>query len=93
MECVVVLICISLITNDVERCFTGMCFHSCNSLCSLLFNFTLNITILFCYLIVFMIIVLMASNISTSLACEMSAIVWQFEDSLALPFFEVGMKN
>ena len=27
------------------------------------------------------------------LACEMSAIVWQFEDSLALPFFGIGMKR
>ena len=26
------------------------------------------------------------------LACEMSVIVWQFEHSLALPFFETGMK-
>ena len=26
------------------------------------------------------------------LACEMSAIVWQFEHSLALPFFGIGMK-
>ena len=26
-------------------------------------------------------------------ACEMSAIVWQFEHSLALPFFEIGMKT
>ena len=24
--------------------------------------------------------------------CEMSAIVWQFEHSLALPFFGIGMK-
>ena len=29
----------------------------------------------------------------TLLACEMSAIVWQFEYSLALPFFEIGMKT
>ena len=29
----------------------------------------------------------------TSLACEMSAIVWQFEHSLALPFFGIGMKT
>ena len=29
----------------------------------------------------------------TLLACEMSAIVWQFEHSLALPFFGVGMKS
>ena len=29
----------------------------------------------------------------TLLACEMSAIVWQFEYSLALPFFGVGMKT
>ena len=29
----------------------------------------------------------------TLLACEMSAIVWQFEHSLALPFFEIGMKT
>ena len=28
----------------------------------------------------------------TLLACEMSAIVWQFEYSLALPFFAIGMK-
>ena len=27
----------------------------------------------------------------TLLACEMSAIVWQFENSLALPFFGIGM--
>ena len=27
------------------------------------------------------------------LASEMSAIVWQFEHSLALPFFEIGMKS
>ena len=26
------------------------------------------------------------------LACEMSSIVWWFEHSLALPFFEIGMK-
>ena len=29
----------------------------------------------------------------TSLVCEMSAIVWQFEHSLALPFFGIGMKT
>ena len=29
----------------------------------------------------------------TLLACEMSAIVWQFEHSLALPFFGIGMKT
>ena len=29
----------------------------------------------------------------TLLACEMSAIVWQFEQSLALPFFGIGMKT
>ena len=29
----------------------------------------------------------------TLLACEMSAIVWQFEHSLALPFFAIGMKT
>ena len=29
----------------------------------------------------------------TLLACEMSAIVRQFEHSLALPFFGIGMKN
>ena len=29
----------------------------------------------------------------TLLACEMSAIVWWFEHSLALPFFEIGMKT
>ena len=29
----------------------------------------------------------------TSLACEMSAVVWWFEHSLALPFFGVGMKT
>ena len=28
----------------------------------------------------------------TLLACEMSAIVWQVEHSLALPFFGIGMK-
>ena len=28
----------------------------------------------------------------TLLACEMSAIVWSFEHSLALPFFRVGKK-
>ena len=28
----------------------------------------------------------------TLLACEMSAIVWSFEHSLALPFFGIGMK-
>ena len=28
----------------------------------------------------------------TLLACEMSAIVWYFEHSLALPFFGIGMK-
>ena len=27
------------------------------------------------------------------LACEVSAIVWQFEHSLALPFFMIGMKT
>ena len=27
------------------------------------------------------------------LACEMSSIVWSFEHSLALPFFEIGMKT
>ena len=27
------------------------------------------------------------------LACEMSAIVWEFEHSLALPFFGIGMKT
>ena len=27
------------------------------------------------------------------LACEMSAIMWYFEDSLALPFFGIGMKT
>ena len=27
------------------------------------------------------------------LACEMSAIVWSFEHSLALPFFGIGMKT
>ena len=29
----------------------------------------------------------------TLLECEMSAIVWQFEHSLAFPFFEIGMKT
>ena len=29
----------------------------------------------------------------TLLACEMSAIVWQFEHSSALPFFGIGMKT
>ena len=29
----------------------------------------------------------------TLLACEMSAIVWLFEHSLALPFFGIGMKT
>ena len=29
----------------------------------------------------------------TLLACEMSVIVWQFEHSLALPFFGIGMKT
>ena len=29
----------------------------------------------------------------TLLACEMSAIVWQFEHCLALPFFGIGMKT
>ena len=29
----------------------------------------------------------------TLLACEMSAIVWQFEHSLGLPFFGIGMKT
>jgi len=29
----------------------------------------------------------------TLLACEMSAIVWWFEHSLALPFFMIGMKT
>ena len=29
----------------------------------------------------------------TLLACEMSAIVWKFEHSLALPFFGIGMKT
>ena len=29
----------------------------------------------------------------TLLACEMSAIVWQFEHSLALPFFGIGKKT
>ena len=28
----------------------------------------------------------------TLLACEMSAVVWYFEHSLALPFFGIGMK-
>ena len=28
----------------------------------------------------------------TLLACEMSAIVWYFEYSLALPFFGIGIK-
>ena len=28
----------------------------------------------------------------TLLACEMSAVVWKFEHSLALPFFWIGMK-
>ena len=27
------------------------------------------------------------------IACEMSAIVWQFEHSMALPFFGIGMKT
>jgi hypothetical protein len=27
------------------------------------------------------------------LACEISTIVWQFEHSLAFPFFEIGMKT
>ena len=27
------------------------------------------------------------------LVCEMSAIVWYFEHSLALPFFGIGMKT
>ena len=27
------------------------------------------------------------------LACEMSAILWEFEHSLALPFFGIGMKT
>ena len=30
---------------------------------------------------------------TTLLACEMSAIVWQFEHSLALPVFGIGMKT
>ena len=30
---------------------------------------------------------------NTLLACEMSAIVWWFEHSLALPFFGIGMKT
>ena len=29
----------------------------------------------------------------TLLACEMSAIVWSFEHSLALPFFGIGIKT
>ena len=29
----------------------------------------------------------------TLLACEISAIAWQFEHSLALPFFGIGMKT
>ena len=29
----------------------------------------------------------------TLLACEMSAVVWYFEHSLALPFFGIGMKT
>ena len=29
----------------------------------------------------------------TLLACEMSAIVWQFEPCLALPFLGIGMKT
>ena len=29
----------------------------------------------------------------TFVACELSAIVWWFEHSLALPFFETGMKT
>ena len=29
---------------------------------------------------------------TTLLACEMSAVVWYFEHSLALPFFGIGMK-
>ena len=29
----------------------------------------------------------------TLLVCEMSAIVWQFEHSLVLPFFGIGMKT
>ena len=29
----------------------------------------------------------------TLLACEMSAIVWEFEHSLVLPFFGIGMKT
>ena len=33
-------------------------------------------------------------NLSTTLlACEMSTIVWYFEHSLALPFFQIGMKT
>ena len=30
---------------------------------------------------------------TTLLACEMSAVVWYFEHSLALPFFGIGMKT
>ena len=30
---------------------------------------------------------------TTLLACEMSAVVWQFEHSLVLPFFGIGMKT
>ena len=30
---------------------------------------------------------------NTLLACEMSAIVWQYEHSLALPLFGIGMKT
>ena len=33
------------------------------------------------------------TQLSSMLACEMSAIVWQFEHSLALAFFEIGMKT
>ena len=29
----------------------------------------------------------------TLLVCEMSPVVWQFEHSLSLPFFETGMKT
>ena len=29
----------------------------------------------------------------TLLVCEMSAILWYFEHSLALPFFAIGMKT
>ena len=29
----------------------------------------------------------------TLLACEMNTVVWQSEHSLALPFFEIGMKT